>query len=165
MGEPPPVERLLDVGRVVRPHGIRGHVVVELWTNRAERMEPGAVLRSGDRHLEVRAASKLPTSGRHERWVVDFEGCATREGAEAIRGATLQAAPIDVAGAMWVHELVGSTVADPAGNVLGVVTAVEANPASDLLVLDGDRLIPLTFVTAEGPGRLRADLPPGLLEP
>ena len=42
---------LLDVGRVVRPHGLRGEVVVELWTNRPERIDAGP----GARHR--RAAS------------------------------------------------------------------------------------------------------------
>ena len=42
---------LLEVGRVVKPHGLRGDVVVELVTNREERVAAGAVLRSGDRLL------------------------------------------------------------------------------------------------------------------
>ena len=37
---------LLDVGRIVKPHGMRGEVVVELVTNRTERLEPGSVLRA-----------------------------------------------------------------------------------------------------------------------
>jgi hypothetical protein len=41
---------------------------------------------------------------------------------------------------------------------------VEANPASDLLVLGDGRLIPLRFIVAREPRRLTADLPAGLLE-
>ena len=52
----------------------------------------------------------------------------------------------------WVHELIGAAVQDPTGAALGTVIAVEANPASDLLVLDGDRLIPLVFVVSHAPG-------------
>jgi GrpB-like predicted nucleotidyltransferase (UPF0157 family) len=47
----------------------------------------------------------------------------------------------------------------------GPVQAVEANPASDLLVLYGDRLVPLTFVVEDRPdGTLVIDPPPGLVD-
>ncbi len=44
------------------------------------------------------------------------------------------------------------------------MTAVEANPASDLLVLDSGALVPLTFVVASEPGKLTVDAPPGLFD-
>jgi hypothetical protein len=49
--------------------------------------------------------------------------------------------------------------------VLGTVEGVEANPASDLLVLDGGVLIPLRFVVASEPGvRITVEVPDGLLD-
>ena len=50
---------------------------------------------------------------------------------------------------------------DTDGHELGTVTAVEANPASDLLVLDGGGLIPLRFVVEGGaaPGTWRRPSP------
>jgi hypothetical protein len=41
---------------------------------------------------------------------------------------------------------------------------VEANPASDLLVLSGGALVPLCFVVDRQAGRLTVEVPPGLLE-
>jgi hypothetical protein len=41
---------------------------------------------------------------------------------------------------------------------------VEANPASDILVLDDDQMVPLRFVVDRQPGRLVIDPPEGLLE-
>jgi 16S rRNA processing protein RimM len=76
----------------------------------------------------------------------------------------LEAAPLEDPDALWVHELIGSDVYDGAGTVLGRVTAVEANPASDLLVLDRGGLIPLRFVVDHGPSRVVVDIPLGLLE-
>ena len=67
--------------------------------------------------------------------------------------------------ALWVHELIGSLVDDGSGTELGRVTGVQANPASDLLVLDGGGLIPLRFVTGSDPGvRVTVDIPDGLLD-
>ena len=71
----------------------------------------------------------------------------------------LEAEPLDdVPDVIWVHELVGATVRDTAGTALGVIASVEANPASDLMVLESGGLIPVRFVTAHdasGPHRRR----------
>jgi 16S rRNA processing protein RimM len=150
----------LDVGRVVRPHGVRGEVVVELWTNREERLATGSILRANERELKVTAARRAPP----DRWLATFEGVNSRQAAEELRGAVLQAPPLQVADALWVHELIGSQVQDAEGTVLGVVESVQANPASDLLVLEDGRLIPLNFVVSNEPGQLTVSLPPGLLE-
>ena len=145
----------LEIGRVVKPHGLRGEVVVELVTNRTERMTPGTVL-SG---LEIVSAKP-----HHHRWIVQFDGVTSREDADALRGRVLTADPLEDADALWVHELVGCEVVDVAGRAHGRVAAVEANPASDLLVLEGGGLVPLTFLTDASPGRVVVDPPPGLLE-
>ena len=155
---------LLEVGRVARPHGLRGQVVVELVTNRDERMAPGSVLQESGRPLEVLAASRLPAPGPLDRWLVSFAGVSTREQAEALRGALLLAEPLADPGALWVHELVGSEVRDTDGRVLGTVTDVQANPASDLLVLGDGHLVPLRFVVGRTAGTLTVDVPPGLLD-
>jgi len=159
-GEPP----LLEIGQIARPHGLRGQVVVELWTNRVERMLPGATLQGPAGELEVIRASPQGSVGGQARWLVQFRGVTARVQAEALRGAVLLAAPLDDADALWVHELIGAEVVQPDGSPIGVVEAVQANPASDLLVLTGGRLIPLRFITDRQPGRLVADLPAGLLE-
>ena len=156
---------MLDVGRVARPHGLRGHVVVELWTNREERVAPGSQLQAGDRFLTVSTSSHLAAVGGQDRWLVGFDSVSTREAAEALRDVVLQAEPLEVEGALWVHDLVGSDLLQPDGERVGRVEAVEANPASDLLVLDDGRVVPLTFVSIDGAGRLVVDGPPGLLDP
>ena len=151
---------LLEVGRVVKPHGIRGEVVVDLVSNRPEqRLAEGSVLESDWGALEVVASR--PHQGR---WIVAFAGVADRNGAEALRGAVLSAEALDEDGALWVHELVGAEVVAVDGARLGVVAAVEANPASDLLVLDGGGLVPLTFLVRAEEGRLVVDPPAGLLD-
>jgi 16S rRNA processing protein RimM len=134
-------------------------VVVELTTNRLERVGADAHLFAGDRMLTVQWAT--PHQGR---WLVAFEGVDDRRGADDLRGQVLSAEPLEDPEAMWVHELVGCHLVDQVGQDRGVVVAVESNPASDLLVLDGGGLVPLRFVTAHQPGIVRTDLPAGLLE-
>ena len=149
---------LLEVGRVGKAHGLRGEVVVALSTNRPERVEPGSVLVTDDGELTV--ATSRPHQGRH---LVRFEGVDDRSRAEALRGVVLRAEPLDDPDVLWVHELIGSVVVDQHGTEHGEVTSVELTPASDLLVLAGGDLVPLTFVVEQGDGRVVVDVPDGLL--
>jgi 16S rRNA processing protein RimM len=150
---------LLEVGQIVKPHGLRGEVIVRLTTNRTERMTPGVVLESDRGPMLIEHAS--PHQGR---FIVAFDGVHDRDGAEALRGLVLRAEPIEDEGALWVHELIGVEVVGVDGRAYGRVEAVEANPASDLLVLPGGGLVPLTFVVDRQPGRVIIDPPAGLLD-
>lgn len=65
---------------------------------------------------------------------------------------------------MWIHDLINAAVIDIDGSPLGRVVAVEENPASDLLVLDNDSLVPLTFLVERRDGVLVVDPPDGLFD-
>ena len=150
----------LEVGRIGRAHGLRGEVHVTLVSDRAERLAPGSELSTERGTLVVRTAKP-----HQQRWIVHFEGIDDRTAAERLLGTALFADAVPTEGdELWVHELIGATVRDRAGTVLGTVEAIEANPASDLLVLEGDRLIPLVFVVAHEQGMLIVDVPDGLLD-
>ena len=151
---------LLHVGRVDKPHGLRGEVVVSLTTNRDERVATGSELvLAGGRVLTVVTAVPLGN-----RWIVQFDGVYTRNDAELISHTDLSAEPIDDPEAIWVHELLGATVVDQDGVDRGQVKEVLANPASDLLVLSGGALVPLRFVVGRDGGRITVDVPAGLFD-
>jgi 16S rRNA processing protein RimM len=150
---------LLEIGRVIRPHGLRGEAVVHLTTDRIERLTPGTVLASDTGDLTVSAAR------RHQRrWIVAFEGQGDREAAERLRGLALRAEALDDPDELWVHDLVGSDVVTVAGRPVGTCVAVVANPACDLLELEGGELVPVVFVVERRPGRVTIDPPEGLFE-
>ena len=153
----------LEVGRILKPHGLAGEVVVALITNRTERVEAGSVLQAGTRSLEVARSRPFSATGEG-RFLVAFRGVESRDAAEALQGAVLCAEPIEDPGVMWIHELIGAEVLDLAGTRYGVVDAVEANPASDLLVLDNGTLIPLTFVVRQTQEQITIDPPAGLTD-
>src|SRR5262249_44131402 len=133
---------LLEVGRIVRAHGLRGEVVVALLTDRLDRLDPGAVLETDRGPLTVVAARPHPG-----RFLLTFQGAA-RPGAEALSGSALRAEAVEDPEALWVHDVVGSMVRDTAGIERGRVTEVEANPAHDLLVLESGALVPAVFVVS-----------------
>ncbi len=157
-------ERTLEVGRIIRAHGLRGQVIVDLWTDRLERLAPGAVLFTDRGPLTVGHAAR-----HQDRFLVTFDGIERREDAESWRGTVLSAPRLERSDAdadvIWIDDLFGAAVYDAGGDHRGVVVGVEANPASDLLVLDSGALVPLTFVTAvDANVRVDVDVPEGLFE-
>jgi 16S rRNA processing protein RimM len=149
---------LLEIGRIVRAHGLRGDVAVVLITERSERLDPGSTLQTDRGPLRVERSQLDGT-----RWLVHFAEITDRDNAESWRGVVLRAEPIRDDDELWVHDLVGCRVVDAQGNDRGPVTEVQSNPASDLLVLESGALVPLTFLV-DGPtdGVLRVDVPDGL---
>ena len=78
----------------------------------------------------------------------------------------LRGDPISRDGALWVDELIGASVRDArTAPTLGVVASVEANPASDLLVLDSRRAHPhaLRRRAPSSTATVTVELPEGLL--
>jgi 16S rRNA processing protein RimM len=153
-------DRLL-IGRVTKAHGLRGEVVVDLLSSEPEvRLAPGAVLDTDGASLTV--VTSRPHQGK---WLVTFTGVTSREQAEGLRGTELFAEPLDDPEALWVHDLVGAAVVDAAGVERGRVLAVVANPADDLLELDGGALVPVGFITGrDEAGRIVVDVPEGLFD-
>jgi len=171
----------LVVGRVARPHGIRGEVTVEVHTDDPElRFAPGSV-------LATEPAARGPLTVSASRWhsgrlLVTFTGYADRDQAEDLRGTLLVIDSAEVAPAadpeeFHDYQLIGLDVLTCAGEPVGVVTDV-LHQGQDLLVIrppdggaareQGEVLVP--FVAAIVPevdvaaGRLVIDPPPGLLE-
>jgi 16S rRNA processing protein RimM len=184
----------LVVGRILRPHGIRGEVSVDVRTDEPdERFVVGSVLTTDTtaKRPEVAPAGGVPGEPvriperltiESVRWhqgrlLVVFDGVYDRDVAEALRDVLLCVDSADVAppadpDEFNDHQLVGLTAVTPDGERLGEVTRIDHAPSSDLLVLrrtaGGTALIP--FVKAIVPtvdlaaGRVVVDPPAGLLD-
>ncbi len=170
----------LRVGRLVKAHGLKGALKLELYTDDpAGRFVPGAEFT-----LQVPEAS--PWHGktvtvREFRWmnshpVVFFEDIDDRDGAESIVRAILwidqDAEEVTEEDAWYDHQLVGLDVVRD-GEIVGRVVRVEHLPAQDLLSvkrMSDEQEILVPFVKAIVPevdlaaGRLIVTPPEGLFE-
>jgi 16S rRNA processing protein RimM len=162
--------RVLEVGRIGRAHGLLGEVAVTFLSDRPERVAPGSMLAARSQSGTTRDLVIVESRRHQQRWLLRFEGVDDRDAAAALTGAVLYAPELPGHDEeLWVHEVVGAEVVDTHGHALGTVEAVEANPAHDLLVLDGGALVPVTFVVehgadAQGGRRVVVDVPDGLLD-
>src|SRR5580658_10415558 len=118
----------LVVGRIGRPHGIRGELNVQVHTDDPDlRFAAGAV-------LATEPGARGPLTVSSSRWhsgrlVVRFGGGAGRTSAEDLRGTLLVMDSAEVAPAadpdeFHDHELIGLDVATVAGQPVGVVADV-----------------------------------------
>ena len=170
------------VGRVGRPHGIRGQVTIDVRTDEPERrFAPGTVLRAVPPKGSRSPLTSLTVQSA--KWhtqilLVAFEEIADRNAAEAARGIVLYAdidpteAPEDP-DEYYDHQLIGLTAYDEEGTLLGEVTSLVHGGAQDLLAIRTpdrrDTLVP--FVKALVPvvdvagGRVVIADRPGLVTP
>ncbi|MCZ3388426.1 MAG: ribosome maturation factor RimM [Actinomycetia bacterium] len=163
------------VGRIGRPHGVRGDVNVESRTDEPDRrFAQGTVLGTENAaYPQLTVESYRWHSGR---LLVHFAEVSDRTDVEALRGVLLSTDvdpgedPSDP-DEFYDHQLVGLTVVDQSGATLGSVSEV-LHGAQDLLVvvrIDG-RHVMVPFVAALVPevdvasGRLVVDPPDGLLD-
>lgn len=166
---------MVVVGRVARPHGLRGHVAVNPETDFAEqRFCVGASFRTrtqaGDEQLTIAGARM-----QQGHPVVHFEGFESIEAVRRLAGCELRI-PDDglhalEPGAFYHHQLVGCRVETVDGRVVGEVRRVEGGPGGSRLLVDGPRgevLVPLATEICVGidvaARRIRIDPPQGLLE-
>ena len=147
------------VGRIGKPHGLRGEVTIDVRTDEPERrFAPGAVLTARPPRgsaSPLRSVTVSSTRWHQQVLLARFEEITDRAAAEASRGIVLHAtipageAPEDPE-EYYDHQLVGLAAYDVAGVLLGELTAVTHGAAQDLLTIrtpDGrDALVP--FVAA-----------------
>lgn len=162
------------VGRICRPHGVRGEVSVEVESDVPERFAPGSPLTlcdaAGRRPIEVATVRR-----HHGRLLVGFSGVSDRESAALLRGAVLEVScdltPPAEPGSYYHFELVGCRCSDRASGELGrVVDVIEDGGGVLLEVSDGQRALLVPFVRSflvavdRQASSIEFDLPPGLLE-
>lgn len=164
----------LVVGRIGKPHGIRGDVTVDVRTDDADaRFAPGATLATDP---VTAGPLTVDTSRWHSgRLVVRFAGVSDRTRAEELRGTWLvidssEILPSSDPDVFHDQQLIGLEVVTTGGERIGTISDV-LHHAQELLVVstdDGDKLVP--FVSAIVPevdlegGRLLVDPPDGLFD-
>jgi len=140
------------IGEIGRAHGIRGWVWVNSYTRPLEEIrryrqwfvEDAA----GGSWYAVKAVHRQPKG-----LVVQLEGIADRDGAEAITGSrvVVDAADLPPAGQdeYYWRDLIGCAVINTEGVAFGTVREMIETGANDVLVVEGDRERLIPFAPGE----------------
>jgi 16S rRNA processing protein RimM len=164
------------VGRIARPHGLRGQVVVDPETDFPdERFRVGAelLLVLPDAVSRVRITS---VRFHRERPIVGLDTIPDATAAEGIAGAELRVPTASLAplpeGQIYRHDLMGCEVRTADGTRVGIVKGVEGERAASRLIVEGgasgEILVPLAAEicrTIDVPAKqITIDPPEGLLD-
>lgn len=144
-----PEPSYLAVGRVLRPHGVRGELKVGMLTTHPEHLSDVETLYVG---RDLRPYHPIGVRPHKNAMLIQLEGVTTREEAEAFRGALVSvslrdAVPLET-DEYYEHQIVGLQVETDTGERLGEVVETLTLPgANEVLVVHGTRgeiLIPVT---------------------
>jgi 16S rRNA processing protein RimM len=164
----------IALGRILRPHGVRGEVVVEVLTDFPERLAGLERVHLGDAQQATPATVRSCRSNG-ETVLMAFREYPDRTAVEALRDQLVQvplaeAAPLP-ADTYYPHQLVGLDVETTAGDDLGRLSDVLFTSANDVYVVTGPRgqvLLPaIRQVIKEidlNAGRMVVELMPGLVD-
>lgn len=140
---------LIEIGEIVRAHGIRGEVKAVSHTGRTDRFTfLDSVYIEGPSHSgEWKKILHVQSGLKHA--ILRLEGVSTRNQAEALRGCVIRMRREDLpglsGGVYYVSDIVGFEVTAAGRGRVGVLKDVLAMPAQDVLVIateGGEIMVP-----------------------
>ncbi len=126
----------LMVGKLRRPHGIRGEMQMEVLTDFPERLQVGVQVLVGESHIPLRI--------RSQRWhnqvlLLAFEGLKTPEAGGEFRNQFVYVLAEDrpslPEGEYYHHQLLGLTVVNEDGQRLGKLEEILTTGANDVYLV------------------------------
>ena len=168
-GEP----EFLAVGKLLKPHGVRGEMRVKIWTDFPERLRTGATVYLGKTRRQVRIKS---VRGHQSSALIAFDEFESREAAGEFRNQVIFVRTADLPplpeGEMYQHQLLRlQVVLDADDTPLGVIAEILETGANDVFLVrppqGKDILIPdidsVVLKTDLETGQVRIRPLPGLL--
>jgi 16S rRNA processing protein RimM len=126
----------LVIGKLRRPHGVRGEILMDILTDFPERIKAGLQVFVGPQHQEQTIRSVRSNAGT---LLVAFEGFNNPEEVGVLRNLYLYVRAEDrpplPPGEYYHHQLIGLPVVTDEGQRLGVLVEILANAANDIYVV------------------------------
>ncbi|HET7629309.1 MAG TPA: ribosome maturation factor RimM [Bacillales bacterium] len=146
------MSKWLNVGKITKPHGLRGEVKVYATTDFPdERFAPGNTLYLDEGKDKPKKPLVVETRRTHKQFeLIRFEGYGTINDVEALNGAILKIPIEDLdlldEGEFYYHEIIGCRVVTDDGKTIGTIKEILETGANDVWVVKRqfgkDALIP-----------------------
>lgn len=136
-GSPAPGEPVyLAVGKLRRPHGIHGEILMDVLTDFPERLKPGKVVYLGEEH---QAHIIRSVRANNQTLLIRFENVDDYEAAAYLRNtiawARVDELPSLPAGEYYFHQLIGLEVISDEGQTIGKLVEILETGANDVYVI------------------------------
>jgi 16S rRNA processing protein RimM len=126
----------LAVGKLRRSHGVKGEMVMDIFTDFPERLKTGVRVFIGAQHTEQRIRSQRPNGSS---LLIAFQGFSTPESVAELRNQVVFVRADDrpplPEGEYYHHQLLGLRVVDEGGQTLGKLVEILSSPANDVYIV------------------------------
>jgi len=132
--------RFLVIGRILKAHGVRGEMRVEILTDKPERFTWLEEVYIGKDDPQLK---KIEAVRFHKSWaLLKLQDCDDRDAANLLRSQLVQvpeseAIPLEE-GEYYLHQLIGLRVQTEEGEYLGSITEVIETKANNVFVVKKD---------------------------
>ena len=148
-GSPTPGEpEFLAVGKLRRPHGVRGEMLMSIWTDFPERLQPDKQVYVGKSYQPYQINN---VREHRQDMIISFDGFTSRDDVGHLRNQVVYVRASDIPvledDGIYLHQLIGlKVISDEGETVLGIVTEIIETGANHVLLVrsegKGDLLIP-----------------------
>ncbi len=137
----------LTIGKIRRPHGVKGEVVMEMVTDFPQKIKAGIQIFIGEKKQEHRLVSIRPNG---DLFLVSIEGFTDCDAVSVLRNQWVYVLASTIGplpeGLFYHREVIGMKVIDEQGNLLGTVKEILVTGANDVYVVkandDNEILLP-----------------------
>jgi 16S rRNA processing protein RimM len=163
----------MAIGRVLRPHGVRGELRVEAFSDLIRSLQPSSEVFIGESEAHSTVLSIRP---HRKQYLIRLEGCSDRTDAERYRNQEILISVADAAelpeGTYFHWQIIGLQVYADSGEALGEITEIIETGANDVYVVKKssgeDLLIPaieeVILDVNHEQGRIKVHLLPGMMD-
>lgn len=126
----------LAVGKLRRPHGVRGELTMDVQTDFPERLHAGKRIFVGEEHQPYRIQNVRST---HQGLIVHLSGLENPEDAGQLRNQMVYVSVKDLPalpqGEYYFHQIIGLPVVDETGQELGLLAEILETGANDVYIV------------------------------
>lgn len=128
------------VGKIRRPHGVKGEILMEVHTDFPERLISGKIVFVGDIYREhIFASTRQHALGM----IVKIQGIDDPETAGELRNQMVYVKTGDLPqlpeGEFYLHMIIGFRVVDETGNLLGILQEILETGANDVYLVKAEQ--------------------------
>ena len=126
----------LAVGRLLRPHGLHGEILMDIYTDFPERLKPGVRIYIGEDHRPTLIRSRR---GHDAGFLIGFDSVVSQEEAGMLRNTIIYVKADELPGLpdgeFYHHQLLGLRVITDEGVYLGTLSGILDTGSNDVLIV------------------------------
>ncbi len=127
----------LTIGKLQRTHGVKGEIVMEVMTDFPEKILPGNIVYIGSKQQPYEVASVRPTA---DKILISFKGFTDCDQVSILRNQIVSIKTEDAnqlpEGEFYHHEIIGMTVVEEDGSLVGTIGEILVTGANDVYIIN-----------------------------